>query len=141
MKTLRMLGLILAILLVQSQASAVTMEVTIKTTRVADFIEFKAESNQVGERVTQHITGLGTMTYKWDMGNSAQDIWYWWDTLHGDAELTVKIDGVTVFSGFCSNDGGREKRVKDTCKKPATYRTTGSPRIEEGRDDQTMVRF
>jgi hypothetical protein len=80
--------------------------------------EFKVESDQKGEKATGHVHSIGetvnqTANYGWDMGNSKQNIWFWWDTLIGVADLEVRVNGTVVFRGRCANNGTGEKNVEN----------------------------
>lgn len=140
MKTL--LVPLFALIGITHTARAVTVEVNITPTKINSFIEFKVESDQLGgEKATGHITRTGARTWKWEVGTSNQNIWFWWDTLDGDAELTISVDGTVVFKGACSHLGKGEVKVKNTSSKPKIYKTDGSPRLREYLGEPTFVLF
>ena len=121
---------------------AVTIETTIKPTKINSFIEFKVESDQLGgEKTTGHLTQRGAKTWKWEVGPSNQNIWFWWETLDGEAELTISVDGTIVFQGLCSHFGKGEVKVRNTCSSPRVYRTEGSPRLKEYLGEPTFVLY
>lgn len=133
---------LLALAGITHAAQAVTLEITINPTKINSFIEFKAESDHLGgEKATGHVTQIGAKTWKWDVGPSNQNIWFWWDTLDGDADLTISVDGTVVFQGLCSHIGKGEVKVKNTCSNPKAHKTEGSPRLKEYLGEPTFVLF
>lgn len=126
---LRVLISMTAVLLLSVAANAVQLQITVKVTKLNDdgFIEFKAESDQKGEKTTRHLDAddlkrnpKKKFIFNWDMGDDAdQNIWYWWDTLDGEADLRIIVTGkpgipVTLFEAHCKNDGKGEKQVGKT---------------------------
>jgi hypothetical protein len=126
---------ILAVMLALSAnvVSAVQLEVTVTVTRLNEngFIEFKAESDQKGEKATGHLGKIGeTKVFKWEMGNAEQNIWYWWDTLDGEANLKVVVTGapgipVTLFEAHCTHRGKGEQQVGKTLAIPISQLVPG----------------
>jgi hypothetical protein len=103
------------------RALAVVLDVTVSVTRLnsSGFVEFKAESDERGEKATGRLTTLGVTRYRWEMGSANQNIWYWWDTLDGEASLKVVVVGapripVTLFEAPCTHDGKGEVQVGRT---------------------------
>ena len=121
----RRLLLALAIV-VPLPAAAVELDITVRVTRLNrdGFVEFKAESDDEGEKATGHLTTVGaTRHFRWEMGNADQNIWYWWDTLDGAADLKVVVIGrpqiaVTLFEAPCAHDGKGEVQVGKTLALP-----------------------
>jgi hypothetical protein len=103
-------------------ASAVELKVTVSVTAVnpGGFVEFKAESDQKGERATGHLNSVGdALTICWKMGDAKQNIWFWWDNLNGEADLTIEMTGapgkpVTLFKAHCAHQGNGEVQVGKT---------------------------
>ena len=60
------------------------------------------------------------------MGNSGHDIEFWWSRLSGEADATVLVNNVVVFSGHCLHGGRGSVRMIDTCSYPRVYKTEGS---------------
>jgi len=87
---LRMLSIIV-MLAICSAARAEVVVVSITPIELKGFFEFKCESDQKGERATGHITDTGAKTWEWDMGDNKQNIWFWWDTLQGVADVSISI--------------------------------------------------
>src|SRR4051794_16074638 len=120
----RAAALALMVFLFTSSASAVELTVAVTVTRLnkGGFVEFKAESDQKGEKATGHLTKVGeTKTWNWNMGSAKQNIWYWWDTLDGDADLVVCVTGapgiqVPLFQAPCRHKGKGEVQVGKTCE-------------------------
>ena len=127
-RTIRLRHLALALLAVSAPrpAAAVVLDVTVTVTALNPdgFVEFKAESDQRGEKATGHLTAVGQSSHvSWDMGDAQQNIWYWWDTLDGRADLKVVVIGapgvpVTLFEAACAHDGRGEVQVGRTLTVP-----------------------
>ena len=118
---MRRLAITSLLLLSPLPARAVVLEVTVSVTRVNHdgFVEFKAESDEKGERATGHLAAGESRRFRWDMGSANQNIWYWWDTLDGAADLKVVVVGaplvpVTLFQARCAHEGKGEVQVGKT---------------------------
>jgi hypothetical protein len=109
--------------------------------RVNSIVEFKAESDSQHEMATGHLV-VGDYHETWNMGDTHQSIWFWWDTMNGEAELTLKVNGETLFEGTCAGTHNGEVRVINTCQNPKVYKTIGSPRLSErGKTDITHIDY
>jgi hypothetical protein len=130
---LRIFTLATSLALSALAVNAVQLEVTVTVTRLNKngFAEFKAESDQKGEKATGHLTKAGeTEVFKWDMGNANQNIWYWWDTLDGEADPKVVVTGapgipVTLFEAHCARTGKGEQQVGKTLAVPVSRLVPG----------------
>ena len=60
------------------------------------------------------------------MGSAGHEIRFWWGRLSGEADATVIVDNVVVFSGRCLHGGWGKVRMIDTCPYPRVYKTGGS---------------
>ena len=113
-------GILLVLFGLTTQAVELQVTVTVTKTNKNGFVEFKAESDQKGEKATGHLKKVGeTKVFKWDMGDAKQNIWYWWDTLDGEADLKVVVTGtnhvaVTLFEAHCAHKGKNEQQVGKT---------------------------
>ena len=73
--------------------------IDVKSLDPGGFIEFKVESDQVGERKSGRITTVGRYELpgvpenKIELGDSNQNIWFWWDTLQGKVILSIDVNG------------------------------------------------
>jgi hypothetical protein len=89
-------------------------------------IEWKVAS----DRLCTHSTGKIRQDSEgfeqtWEMGGPGQHIWFWWDTLDGEADATVLVNDVVVFEGHCVHFSEGEVRMIDTCSYPLVYKTYG----------------
>jgi hypothetical protein len=117
----------LGIVATPRDAKAVDVTLVLKNIRPSGFIEWKVESDQVSEQATGHLAGAypPDKTWTWNMGDSNQNIWFWWDTLDGEVDATVLVDGIVVFDGHCKNTGNGEVRMDFTSEHPITFKTSG----------------
>jgi hypothetical protein len=72
--------------------SQVTVSVTINVIRVDHIVEFKVESDEQGEQATGHL-GVGLHEKTWHVGSAKQNIWFWWDTMNGEADIIIRVNG------------------------------------------------
>ena len=110
----------------------VVLQVVIHVTKVNDIVEFKAESDTLGHEVATGHLGVGDYQWTWHMGPPGRNIWFWWDTMNGAANITIKVNGEVLFDGSCVGGRNGEVSVISTCSQPDVYRTSGSPRLVEG---------
>lgn len=116
------------------KAQEVKVEVQINVLHLNSFIEFKIESDSKGEMATGHIRKLGVYSFEFFMGPKTSDnyinnIWFWWDTLDGTAELTVWVNDVKVLETVCSNKGYGEKHPVKVATEVKLFKSTRSPRL------------
>jgi hypothetical protein len=127
-----LLYFIIAALISLGHADAFTVQLVLNNVKCYTFIEWKVESRRVGERATGHLTGsFSGRHWSWDMGpppGGNQLIWFWWDTLDGEADATVLVDGVIVFQGHCVHNGYGEQSMDAVCAHPSIFKTKGPGR-------------
>lgn len=123
-------------------SEAVTLHYEITNVKTPNFVEFKAESDQKGEQATGHILNGQTRTGDWDLGQSNQNIWFWFDTLVGKASIKLSIDGTTILDVDCNNGKFGEVRVTNSAYDQRVWKNSGSPRFEDDPNRNTSwVRF
>jgi hypothetical protein len=109
-------------------ATDVTFEVSVHGTSDKNFDEFKVEGSSDGEKATGHIVNDGTVTYPFTFDTRKNDqIWVWIDTLRAPADLTIKVDNIPVFHGYCVPDFGRmsgERNIFEACAANQTARSS-----------------
>jgi hypothetical protein len=107
------------------------------------FVEFKCESDDGnGEGATGHLTpDDGQKSLAWDMGSWTDNPWFWWDTVNGKADLTIMVNGVCVFDGYCASMGDGECRVISTCGNPRIYRTHGHIALYEPGNNSRITKI
>ena len=94
--------------------------IDVKSLDPGGFIEFKVESDQVGERKSGRITTVGRYELpgvpenKIELGDSNQNIWFWWDTLQGKVILSIDVNGEFIFIGNCENHSTGVRSVEST---------------------------
>lgn len=111
----------------QPEASSVRMTLILRNITTSGFIEWKAASDQMCTQSSGRI-GPDTEAFEqtWDMGTPEQHIWFWWDTLNGDADATVLVNDVVVFEGRCAHVGRGNVPMISTCSYPRVYKTSGT---------------
>lgn len=119
---------VLALFVMTAKAVDLDVIVTVTSVNHGGFVEFKAESDQKGEKATGHIKPGSdgkpvSVTKHWSMGNSKQNTWFWWDTLDSDADLKITMTGdagvaVVLFEGHCAHKGKGEQQVIKTFTGP-----------------------
>ena len=112
----------------------VKIEVEINVKQVNSFIEFKIESDRKGEIATGHLRSVGLRRYAFHMGPQSSyryknNIWFWWDTLDGIADLTIWVYNIKVFDATCQSRGHGEKHPEKTSTDLRLIKKTGSPRL------------
>lgn len=130
--------------IVQPEASSVQVTLILRNIATSGFIEWKVASDQM---CTQSSGRIGpddeAFEQTWQMGTAEQHIWFWWDTLNGDADATVLVNNVVVFEGHCAHVGYGQVQMINTCSYPRVYKTfgTGPYLIEPMGLNQTNVVF
>jgi hypothetical protein len=122
-----------SLLLFPRQAAAVEItlilrNITLGNVATYDFSEWKVASKQKCIQGTGKI-GRDTEAFEqtWYVGDSGFDnnIRFWWGRLSGEADATVLVNNVVVFSGHCLYGGGRVRMI-ESCAYPRVYKTGGS---------------
>jgi hypothetical protein len=117
----------LTLFLLPSRVTAVQVTLILRNMTAGDFNEWKVESRA---RCTQSTGRIGRETEAfertWDVGAAGHEIRFWWGRLSGEADATVIVDNVVVFSGRCVYGGWGKIRMIDTCPYPRVYKTGGS---------------
>jgi hypothetical protein len=126
------------------QVAAIQVTLILRNIATDDFDEWKVTSNEQCTQSTgkiRHDTEAFEQT--WDVGNSGHDIRFWWSRLSGEADATVLVNNVVVFSGHCLHGGAGKVRMIDTCTYPRVYKTGGSGPclIDKPNSDVTYVLF
>ena len=113
--------------IMQPEASSVQVTLILRNVATSGFIEWKVASDQM---CTQSSGSLGpndeAFEHTWDLGTPGQHIWFWWDTLNGDADATVLVNNVVVFEGHCAHVGYGKVQMINTCSYPRVYKTSGT---------------
>jgi hypothetical protein len=122
-----------SVFLLPPQAAAVEVTLILRNIVLGngaafDFNEWKVASEQKCTQGTGKI-GRDTEAFEqtWYVGDSGHDnnIRFWWGRLSGEADATVLVNNVVVFSGHCLYGGGRVRMI-DSCTYPSVYKTGGS---------------
>ena len=122
-----------SLLLLPRQVAAVEItlilrNITLGNVATYDFSEWKVASKQKCIQGTGKI-GRDTEAFEqtWYVGDPGydNDIRFWWGRLSGEADATVLVNNVVVFSGHCLYGGGRVRMI-DSCAYPTVYKTGGS---------------
>ena len=108
----------------QPKASSVHVTLILRNIATSSFIDWKVAS----EQMCIHSTGrlrqdVGSFEQTWDMGTPEQRIWFWWDSLNGEADATVMVNNVVLFEGHCAHSGSGKISMIATCIDPQVYRT------------------
>jgi hypothetical protein len=122
-------------------STATTVTVILSNVRTSSSVEFKVKSGYAGVRTTGPVqSGIPTTKWNWDIGDQDLRLQVWWNALDGRAHLTLLIDGVTVFMGYCGGRGTtNETPMHLLCTNPEIYKMSGpGPRIFD-EDDFTYV--
>jgi hypothetical protein len=121
------LAMSLTLILLPGQAVAVEVTLILRNITTDDFAEWKVTSNEKCTQSTGKIRrDTEAFEQTWEMGNSGHDIRFCWSHLSGEADATVLVNNVVVFSGHCLHGGGCSVRMIDTCPYPRVYKTGGS---------------
>jgi len=126
------------------QVEAAQVTLILRNIVTGDSVEWKIKPS---ERFAKSTGKLGKETgdfeQTWDVGSPVQHIWFWWETLNGQADATVLVNNVVVFQGLCAHLGYGKVRMIDTCSYPRVYRTFATgPYLREPLDrNETDVVF
>jgi hypothetical protein len=128
----------------QGTTAAVHVTLILRNVGTSDPTEWKIASDQMCTQ-SSGIIRQDTEAFErtWDVGSPSQHIWFWWETLNGQADATVLVNNVVVFQGHCAHYGYGKVRMIDTCSYPRVYRTFGTgPYLREPLDrDETDIVF
>jgi hypothetical protein len=117
----------LTLLLLPSQVTAVQVTLILRNVAAADFNEWKVESKAKCTQSTGRIRrDTEAFEQTWEVGAAGHEIRFWWGRLTGEADATVIVDKVVVFSGHCLHGSPGKVRMIDTCPYPRVYKTGGS---------------
>jgi hypothetical protein len=122
----------LTVLLFPRQVAAVEVtlilqNIVLQNIAVYDFDEWKVTSKQKCTQSTGKIgREAGAFEQTWYVGDPGHDIRFWWSRLSGEADATVLVNNIVVFSGHCLHNGSGTVRMIDTCAYPSVYKTGGS---------------
>jgi hypothetical protein len=117
----------------QPKVSSVHVTLILRNIATYSFVDWKVASEQMCTQSSGQIgKDVGSFEQTWDMGNAEQRIWFWWDTLNGEADATVIVNNVVVFDGHCVHSGYGKIPMIVTCSDPLVYRTFGTgPYLKE----------
>ena len=121
---------------VHNMAVQVRVTLILRNISVSRSSEWKIASDQMCTQ-SSGIIGQDTQAFErtWDVGSPVQHIWFWWDTLNGQADATLLVNNVVVFQGHCAHFGYGKVRMIETCSYPLVYRTFGTgPYLREPLD-------
>jgi hypothetical protein len=112
---------------IQGTATAVHVTLILRNIATSDPTEWKVASDQMCTQ-SSGIIGKDTGDFEqtWDVGSPVQHIWFWWETLNGQADATLIVNNVVVFQGRCAHLGYGKVRMVETCSYPLVYRTLGT---------------
>jgi hypothetical protein len=111
----------------QPEASSVQVTLILRNIATPGFIEWKVASDQMCTHSSGRIRqDTEAFEQTWDMGTAEQHIWFWWNTLNGEADATVLVNNVVVFEGQCAHLGGGKVQMIKTCSYPRVYKTFGT---------------
>jgi len=111
----------------QPKASSVQVTLILRNIAAHDFIEWKVASDQMCTQSSGRIRqDTEVFEQTWDMGTADQHIWFWWDTLNGEADATVLVNNVVVFEGHCAQVGYGKVQMIKTCSYPRVYKKFGT---------------
>jgi hypothetical protein len=128
----------------QGSIAAVHVTLILRNIATSDPTEWKIASDQTCTQ-SSGIIGQNTEVFErtWDVGSPVQHIWFWWDTLNGQADATLLVNNVVVFQGHCAHFGYGKVRMIETCSYPRVYKTFGTgPYLREPLDrNETDIVF
>jgi hypothetical protein len=110
----------------QQTAESVSVTLILRNIATPSFIEWKVASEQMCTQSTGKIRqDTEAFEQTWEVGSTGQHIWFWWDTLYGEADATVLVGNVVVFEGHCAHYNGCKVRMIETCSYPRIYKKWG----------------
>ena len=133
-----------SLFLLPRQAAAVQVTLILRNITTDNFNEWKVESDLKCTQCTGKIRrDTEAFEQTWYVGHAGDNIRFWWGRLSGEADATVLVNNVVVFSGHCLHGGSRKARMIDTCAYPSVYKTGGpGPYLIESPDRSlTYVHF
>jgi hypothetical protein len=140
MSLLRLIAIATLSLAVCGTVRAATAEVTINVIEArGEGIEFILAHTDGASFQTRALKKSGERTWRWDIGTPHSDVYFYWNFFHGVADIWIRIDGTTIFSGRCAGDRTKNTRLADTCRRPKTYKRAGYPSIREPRDEPISI--
>jgi hypothetical protein len=114
-------------LLLPHHVDAIQVTLILRNIATDDFVQWKVTSKERCTQCTGRIRrDTGDFEQSWEVGNAGHDIRFWWGRLSGEADATVVVDHIVVFSGHCLHGGSGTVRMIDTCPYPRIYKTAGS---------------
>jgi hypothetical protein len=127
----------------EQPAQPLSVTLILRHIATPSFIEWKVASDRMCTQSTGRITqDTEAFEQTWEVGGKGQHIWFWWDTLYGEADATVLVGNVVVFQGHCAHYNGDKVRMIDTCSNPRVYKTFGAgPYLREpvGRKETDLL--
>jgi hypothetical protein len=129
---------------VHRTAAEVRVTLILRNIVTSAFIEWKVASEQMCIQSTGRIRqNTEDFEQTWEVGGAEQRIWFWWDTLYGEADATVIVNNVVVFEGHCSHFGYGKIQMIQTCSYPRVYKKFGTgPYLHEPPDrNETDIIF
>ncbi len=111
----------------QPKASSVYVTLILRNIAASGSIKWKVASEQMCTQSTGDIRqDIGSFEQTWDMGTPEQRIWFWWDSLQGEADATVMVNNIVLFQGHCVNSSYGKVSMIATCIDPQDYKTGGT---------------
>lgn len=142
MSLLRLTAVAALALALCNAARAATAEITINVIEARgegmEFILAHTKDQDASFR-TGAVKKAGERTWHWDIGTPKSDVYFYWNHFQGVAEVSIRIDGTTLFSGRCRGNHTGNTRIADTCRKPKVYRQKGYPSIREPQDEPVSI--
>jgi hypothetical protein len=110
----------------QQTAESVSVTLILRNISTPCFIEWKVASDQMCAQSSGKIRqDTEAFEQTWEVGSTVQHIWFWWDTLFGEADATVLVGNVVVFEGHCARYRSGKIRMIETCSYPRVYKRFG----------------
>jgi hypothetical protein len=111
----------------QPKSSSVYVTLILRNISASGVIDWKVASEQMCTHSSGRIRqDIGSFEQTWDMGTPEQRIWFWWDTLWGEADATVMVNNIIVFQGHCVHSDYGKVAMIATCIDPQVYKTGGT---------------
>ena len=117
----------------QPKSSSVHVTLILRNIAASGFIDWRVASDQMCTQSSGRIRqDTGSFEQTWDMGTTQQRIWFWWDTLEGEADATVMVNNIVLFEGHCAHSYRGKIPMIATCIDPQVYKTGGTgPYLKE----------